>query len=571
MDLSRRHVLGLGAVALGALRLPATANAKAASHPPLFELGVGKLNSTRWQLTKPLRAPDRFDLVGLRWNPGAHVEAQVRARVDGGRWTRWTALPHPHVPLDGTDPAFTGTADELQFRLRGEARQLTARFVRALGDAPRNPKARASQAAPFVIPRASWGADQVPPRSGPSYGAVQAAFVHHTAGTIEYGPEQSPGIVLGIARYHIQSNGWNDIGYNFLVDRYGNVFEGRAGGIEAAVIGAQAQGFNDDTTGIACLGTFTALPLDEAGFDALARIIGWKLSIHGIPVNGQVTLISGGGSTTRYPAGTPVVFERISGHRDSNQTTCPGDQLYAQLPTLRTRASRYAFAASGITVKAASQKGAQPVSVSGPAALRRRLLARGRRARRRVHDRRERLDPDRHHQRRPRRLLGDEHHAPRHRPGPRRVRRRRHPPAAGVRPGVDQGRAEHDADDGQAARQGGHRVRGRRHPRPPRRGGWNACSSARFETVGCGCSASASTCAAAPTEPRCARRRRVSTASRSSRPASPAAAPCAPSAEVFPRQPTTGVCCRGFHAVARCRTRSGPPVIGGSSSCWPPT
>jgi hypothetical protein len=365
MDLSRRHVLGLGAVALGALRLPATANAKAASHPPLFELGVGKLDSTRWRLTKPLRAPDRFDLVGLRWNRGAHVEAQVRARVEGGRWTRWTALPHPHVPLDGTDPAFTGTADELQFRLRGEAKQLTARFVRALGDAPRNPKARASQAAPFVIPRASWGADQVPPKGPPSYGVVQAAFVHHTAGTIEYGPEQSPAIVLGIARYHIQSNGWNDIGYNFLVDRYGNVFEGRAGGIEAAVIGAQAQGFNDDTTGIACLGTFTAVPLDEAGFDALARIIGWKLSIHGIPVNGQVTLISGGGATTRYPAGTPVVFERISGHRDSNQTTCPGDQLYAQLPTLRTRASRYAFAASGITVKAASQKGAQPVSVSG--------------------------------------------------------------------------------------------------------------------------------------------------------------------------------------------------------------
>jgi len=123
--------------------------------------------------------------------------------VEGGRWTRWTTLPHPHVPLDGTDPAFTGTADELQFRLRGEARQLTARFVRALDAVPRKPTARASQAAPFVIPRASWGADQVPPRSGPSYGAVQAAFVHHTAGTIEYGPEQSLGIVLGIVRYHI--------------------------------------------------------------------------------------------------------------------------------------------------------------------------------------------------------------------------------------------------------------------------------------------------------------------------------------------------------------------------------
>jgi N-acetylmuramoyl-L-alanine amidase len=365
MDLSRRHVLGLGAVALGALRFPTAANAKAASHPHLFELGLGSLNSSRWQVTKPLKAPDRFDLVGLRWNQGAHVHAQVRARVEGGRWTRWTALPHPHAALAGTDPAFTGTADELQFRLRGEARRLTARFVRALDDAPKRPRARASQAAPFVIPRASWGADQVPPKGPPAYGLVQAAFVHHTAGTIEYGPEQSPGIVLGIARYHVESNGWNDIGYNFLVDRYGNIFEGRAGGIEAAVIGAQAQGFNDDTTGIACLGTFTAVTLDEAGFDALAKIIGWKLSVHGVPVTGQVTLISGGGSTTRYPSGTPVVFERISGHRDSNQTSCPGDQLYAQLPALRTRATSYAFSASGITVKAASQKGTKPVGVSG--------------------------------------------------------------------------------------------------------------------------------------------------------------------------------------------------------------
>ncbi|MDA0180734.1 N-acetylmuramoyl-L-alanine amidase [Solirubrobacter phytolaccae] len=365
MDLSRRQVLGLGAVALGALRLPTTANAKAASSPRLFELGLGNLNSSSWQLTKPLKAPGRFDLVGLRWAKGAHVHAQVRARVEGGRWTRWTALPHPHVPLDGTDPAFTGTADELQFRLRGEAKQLSARFVRALGDAPARPKARASQAGPLVIPRDSWGAAQVPPRGAPSYGVVQAAFVHHTAGNIAYAPEESPSIVLGIARYHVESNGWNDIGYNFLVDRYGAVFEGRAGGIEAAVIGAQAQGFNDDTTGIACLGTFTAVALDEPAIEALAKVIGWKLSLHGVPVQGQVTLISGGGATNRYPAGTPVVFERISGHRDSNETSCPGDQLYAQLPHLRTRAARYAFSASGLTLKAASQKGAAPATVSG--------------------------------------------------------------------------------------------------------------------------------------------------------------------------------------------------------------
>ena len=265
--------------------------------------------------------------------------------------------------VPGTDPAFTGTADELQLRLRGDARGLKLRFVRALPHAP-TPKARASQA-PYIVPRDSWGAAQVPPRSGPSYGTVQMAFVHHTAGTIEYAPEDSPGIVLGIARYHRDSNGWNDIGYNFLVDRYGVIFEGRAGGIDAAVVGAQAQGYNIQSTGIATLGTFTTIPLDEPAMEALAKLLGWKLSLHGAPDQGPVTLISGGGETNRFPNGTPVTFERISAHRDGNETTCPGDALYAQLPDLRARAARYAIPVSALTVRASSQHGTAPVNVSG--------------------------------------------------------------------------------------------------------------------------------------------------------------------------------------------------------------
>jgi hypothetical protein len=228
-------------------------------------------------------------------------------------------------------------------------------------------RAHAAQAgAPSIVPRAAWGADQVPPRGAPSFGQVQMAFVHHTAGTIDYAPEDSPGIVLGIARYHRDSNGWNDIGYNFLVDRYGVIFEGRAGGVEAAIVGAQAQGFNSYSTGIATLGTFTAMALDDAAMESVAKLIGWKLSLHGVPVAGTVTLTSGGGETNRYPSGAPVVFERISGHRDADQTTCPGDALYAQLPDLRARAARYAVPLSAITVKASSsQQGAQPTTVSG--------------------------------------------------------------------------------------------------------------------------------------------------------------------------------------------------------------
>ena len=366
MDVTRRQILGLGVVALGALRLDT--RAFAATGPDLFELALddsaARAAGARWRTSKVIAAPRRFDLVGLRWNRATNLQAQVRARTTGGRWTAWTALPPSHgAGVPGTDPAFTNTADELQLRLRGNASGLKLRFVRALPHAPK-PRARASQA-PFIVPRDSWGAAQVPPRSGPSYGAVQMAFVHHTAGTIEYAPEDSPGIVLGIAKYHRNSNGWNDIGYNFLVDRYGTIFEGRAGGIEAAVIGAQAQGYNSQSTGIATLGTFTNIPLDDPAMEALAKLIGWKLSLHGIPTQGVVTLISGGGETNRFPNGTPVTFERISGHRDSNETTCPGDSLYAQLPDLRARAARYAVPVSALTVSASSQRGVTPVAVSG--------------------------------------------------------------------------------------------------------------------------------------------------------------------------------------------------------------
>jgi hypothetical protein len=368
--LTRRQALrlGAGAAAIGALRLPSPA--LASSPQALFELAIDDASAyasgAGWRTTRAMAAPRRFDLVGLRWARGTHLHAQVRARTSGGRWTRWTPLPANHAgDGDRTDPVFTGAADEFQLRLRGSARDLSARFVRALPHAP-SPRARASQAGgPAIVPRDAWGAAQVSPRNAPSYGNVQAAFVHHTVTAVDYAPEESAGIVLGIARYHRDSNGWNDIGYNFLVDRYGVIFEGRAGGIEAAVIGAQAQGWNSYSTGIACLGTFTNLPLDAPAMESLARLIGWKLSLHGVPATGQVALTSGGGESNRYSAGTQVFFERVSGHRDGCETSCPGESLYAQLPALRARAAQFSHPVSAITVKAASQKGAKPTDVSG--------------------------------------------------------------------------------------------------------------------------------------------------------------------------------------------------------------
>jgi hypothetical protein len=366
--LTRRQAvrLGAGVVALGALRVPSPA---LGAEPSLFELALpdagAHASAAGWRTTDVLLAPRRFDLAGLRWSRATNYQAQIRTRTHGGRWTRWTPLPASHGTLKGTDPVYTGAADELQLRSRGSATGLKVRFVKTTPQ-PR-PRARAAQAsaAPAIVPRANWGADQVPPRNAPGYGVVQAAFVHHTVTAVDYAPEESAGIVLGIARYHRDSNGWNDIGYNFLVDRYGVIFEGRAGGIEAAVIGAQAQGWNSVSTGIACLGTFTNMPLDAPAMESLARLIGWKLSLHGVPVTGTVTLESGGGESNRYPAGQFVAFERVSGHRDGCQTSCPGEQLYAQLPALRARAAAFSHPVSAITVKASSQKGATPTNVSG--------------------------------------------------------------------------------------------------------------------------------------------------------------------------------------------------------------
>jgi hypothetical protein len=150
-----------------------------------------------------------------------------------------------------------------------------------------------------------------------------------------YSAADSPAIVRGICLYHRNSNGWNDIGYNFLVDKYGQIFEGRAGGVDAAVVGAQAQGYNAQSTGIANLGTFSTSGQTAAGLDALARLLGWKLGLHGVPPTGTVQVTSTGGSLNRYPAGATVTLNRISGHRDGDATSCPGDGLYAQLPQLR--------------------------------------------------------------------------------------------------------------------------------------------------------------------------------------------------------------------------------------------
>jgi len=337
-----------------------------------------------------VRAPKRFDLVGLSWRraPADAQRARIRVRAAGGRWGRWTAMAADHAGGAGAEPVWAGGADAYQLRLDGPPRGLRARFVNATGSATASDRLRTalrraahgalatiagtaaraqtaaapgSRGAPAIVPREAWGADQCKPRAAPAYGAVQLGYVHHTVNANTYSPQDSAAVVLSICRYHRNENGWRDIGYNFLVDRYGQIFEGRAGGVDQPVIGAQAQGYNGVSTGVASIGTFSQEGQTQGGVDATAELLAWKLSLHGTPVGGRVSVTSAGGPSNRHPSGRLVTFERIAAHRDADRTTCPGDALFAQLPQIRAQAAalapQYAVVApsSAVSLEAADR------------------------------------------------------------------------------------------------------------------------------------------------------------------------------------------------------------------------
>ncbi|MGW2235335.1 peptidoglycan recognition protein family protein [Streptomyces sp. NPDC001759] len=193
---------------------------------------------------------------------------------------------------------------------------------------------------PRIITRRGWGADESLRERGFVYTKkVKAAFVHHTASGNGYRCSQAASVIRGIYRYHVRSMGWRDIGYNFLVDKCGNIYEGRAGGVAKPVLGAHTLGFNTNSMGVAVLGTFGSTKPPAAVLKAIARLTAWKLGLYGANPRGKTYLKSGGGNL--YRKGKNVRLNVISGHRDGFATDCPGRQLYRKLGTARTTAARY--------------------------------------------------------------------------------------------------------------------------------------------------------------------------------------------------------------------------------------
>ncbi|MGW6540613.1 peptidoglycan recognition protein family protein [Streptomyces sp. NPDC055011] len=193
---------------------------------------------------------------------------------------------------------------------------------------------------PAIITRKGWGADEsIREKSFVYTKTIKAAFVHHSATGNNYTCAQAPSVLRSIYRYHVKSSGWRDFGYNFAVDKCGNIYEGRAGGVAKPVLGAHTLGFNTNSMGVAVLGTFTSTTPPAAVVTAVARLTAWKLGLHAINPKGTVTLVSGGGNL--YAKGKQVRFNAIAGHRDGFATECPGGRLYGKLGTARTSSAKY--------------------------------------------------------------------------------------------------------------------------------------------------------------------------------------------------------------------------------------
>ena len=325
-----------GALLLCLLLAPAGATAAPARYA---ELTVAAPGTPGVHLLPPRRVPFAFDLLGARWSarPGARVE--VRARGDRSRWSPWATLEaDAGGAVSHAEPIWVAGSDRLQLRVHGAVGRVRIALV-AADRTPLRPL-RALQAAPDqpeIVSRAGWGADESLRRGDTRYAdSTQMIFVHHTDTPNGYAPDDVPAIIRSIHTYHVRSNGWKDIGYNFLVDAFGRVFEGRAGGIDKPVIGAQTGGFNTGTVGIAVIGDGGTSGLTTATREALTKLVAWRLDVAHVDPLGRATLISGGND--RYAAGRSATFRVVSGHRDALSTACPGAGIYPELDSIAAAA-----------------------------------------------------------------------------------------------------------------------------------------------------------------------------------------------------------------------------------------
>jgi flagellar hook assembly protein FlgD len=313
-----------------------------------------------------------FTMIGVTCRPPAKqgpVTVRMRTSEDGAAWSGWyeaaldsTSDADGGARLAFTEPVWTGGGRFVQVSAYAAASALTSpidlhgvhvvainstedadggavvlgvlrRTIATVAGVDLTPAAGAMTTRPVIVTRSQWGANEAYRSGSPDFATVRMAFVHHTDSGNSYSRSQAPAIVRGVYYYHTKSLHWSDIGYNFLVDRYGTVYEGRYGGVTKGAIGAQTLGFNTGSTGISVIGTFSKVAPPQAAVSALEKLLAWKLDVHHIDPLGSATLTCGYGQ--KFATGQKVKFHVIAGHRDANYTDCPGNKLYGLLPSIR--------------------------------------------------------------------------------------------------------------------------------------------------------------------------------------------------------------------------------------------
>jgi SpoIID/LytB domain protein len=303
-----------------------------------------------------------FDVAGVTFTgatpAGMTVEARTRTATG---WSPWLELEVDDAdgPDAGsadargahkaTEPVTAAGATGLEVRVATSGTKAPAGLIATLVDAgssaadaqvgvARPASAVAAVTQPTIITRAEWGADESIRTCVPeTITGVKGAVVHHTVNANDYTQAQAASLVRGIYAYHVQSEGWCDIGYQFLVDRFGKVYEGRYGSLTRFVQGAQTAGFNTQTVGVSVIGDHQTLAFSAATTAAVSNVIAWLADRADFDPAGATTFTSAGNS--KYAAGTVVTEDRVSGHRDYGQTECPGNAGYAQLAAIRSSAA----------------------------------------------------------------------------------------------------------------------------------------------------------------------------------------------------------------------------------------
>ncbi|WP_312884889.1 N-acetylmuramoyl-L-alanine amidase, partial [Nocardia barduliensis] len=332
---------------------------------------------------KELSSETPFSMVALTAKELADTTATIRARQPDGTWGPWydaepvdthrTDRSGPGATI-GTEPIYVGDTDAVQVLVtRKQAATGTIRPIAEAVPIVDDPAQRPAPASddpaqqsadltavlidpgrgaadgalrdvaaalpgggPSVITRAQWGADESIRCDQPTYDdSLGGVTVHHTAGRNDYSKSESAGIVRAIYTYHAKTLGWCDIGYNALVDKYGQVFEGRFGGLDRPVQGAHAGGFNENTSGVALMGNYESEQPTQASIEALGAFVGWRTKVAGLDPKGHTTMISEGTSFTPYAQGETVRLPIVFAHRDVGNTACPGDAAYALMDRIR--------------------------------------------------------------------------------------------------------------------------------------------------------------------------------------------------------------------------------------------